>query len=167
MNIVLFSSTMRYALAIAGALFLIVTIVAVKRGRPRFGTFAGVGALAALGALAGEALVALTVRIAAPGAADFNEYRWVFLSPYGRWGFYIGLVVVIAIVVLAWRGSRGAPTWRRATLIGLRGGAAVGALVVLLEPAVELRQVAREPNRIAVLIDDSLSMSLSESPQGP
>ena len=39
-------------------------------------------------------------------------------------------------------------------MIGLRGGAAVGALVVFLEPAVELRQVAREPNRIAVLIDD-------------
>ena len=36
-------------------------------------------------------------------------------------------------------------------MIGLRAGAAVGALVVFLEPAVELRQVAREPNRIAVL----------------
>ena len=40
-------------------------------------------------------------------------------------------------------------------------------MVVFLEPAVELRQVAREPNRIAVLIDDSKSMSLAESPQGP
>ncbi|HUS32891.1 MAG TPA: glutamine amidotransferase, partial [Kofleriaceae bacterium] len=99
--------------------------------------------------------------------ADFNEYRWVFLSPYGRWGFYVGLVIVSAIVLLAWRASRGSSTWRRATLIGLRGAAAVGALVVLLEPAVELRQVAREPNRIAVLIDDSKSMSLAESPQGP
>jgi len=167
MNIVLFSSTMRYALALVGALLLIATIVAVKRGRGRAGTVLGVGALAALGALAGEALVALTVRIAAPGAADFNEYRWVFLSPYGRWGLYIGLVIVGAIVALAWRASRGASTWRRATLIGLRGAAAVGAMVVLLEPAVELRQVAREPNRIAVLIDDSKSMSLAESPQGP
>jgi uncharacterized membrane protein len=167
MNIVLFSSTMRYGLAIAGAVLLIATIIAVKRGRARLGTVLGVGALAALGALAGEALVALTVWIAAPGTADFNEYRWVFLSPYGRWGFYIGLVIVSGIVVLAWRASRGASTWRRAILIGLRGAAAVGALVVLLEPAVELRQVAREPNRIAILIDDSKSMSLAESPQGP
>jgi len=167
MNVALFSATMRWGLAIAGALLLIATIIAVKRGRARIGTVLGVGALAALGALAGEALVALSVRIAAPDTADFNEYRWVFLSPYGRWGFYIGLVIVCGIVVLAWRASRGASAWRRATLIGLRGAAAIGALVVLLEPAVELRQVAREPNRIAVLIDDSKSMALAESPQGP
>jgi uncharacterized membrane protein len=167
MNIVLFSATLRLGLAIGGAVLLIATIIAVKRGRGRLGTVLGVGALAALGALAGEALVALTVRIAAPGTADFNEYRWVFLSPYGRWGFYVGLVIVSGIVVLSWRASRGASTWRRAILIGLRGAAAVGALVVLLEPAVELRQVAREPNRIAVLIDDSKSMSLAESANGP
>ncbi|HTL34554.1 MAG TPA: glutamine amidotransferase [Kofleriaceae bacterium] len=167
MNIVLFSATLRLGLAIAGAVLLLATIISVKRGRARLGTMFGVGALAALGALAGEALVALTVRIAAPGTADFNEYRWVFLSPYGRWGFYIGLVIVSAIVVLAWRASRGSSVWRRAILIGLRGAAGVGALVVLLEPAVELRQVAREPNRIAVLIDDSKSMSLAETAQGP
>ena len=52
-------------------------------------------------------------------------------------------------------------------MIGLRAGAAVGALVVFLEPAVELRQVAREPNRIAILIDDSKSMSLAEDADGP
>ena len=52
-------------------------------------------------------------------------------------------------------------------MIGLRAGAAVGALVVFLEPAVELRQVAREPNRIAVLVDDSASMALAERPGGP
>jgi uncharacterized membrane protein len=52
-------------------------------------------------------------------------------------------------------------------MIGLRAGAAVTALVVFLEPAVELRQVAREPNRIAILIDDSTSMALSEDPHGP
>jgi len=52
-------------------------------------------------------------------------------------------------------------------MIGLRAGAAVTALVVFLEPAVELRQVAREPNRIAILLDDSKSMSLTEDPRGP
>ncbi|MEO8554070.1 MAG: glutamine amidotransferase, partial [Kofleriaceae bacterium] len=84
-----------------------------------------------------------------------------------RLGLYLGGACVVAIVVLAWRASRGASPWRRAAMIGLRGGAALGALVVFLEPAVELRQVAREPNRIAVLIDDSKSMSLAESPNGP
>ncbi|MCW5801953.1 MAG: hypothetical protein KIT31_06160, partial [Deltaproteobacteria bacterium] len=41
------------------------------------------------------------------------------------------------------------------------------ALVVFLEPAVELRQVAREPNTIAVLVDDSRSMGLAEDAGGP
>ena len=114
MNIVLFSSEARYALAAVGVLLLAVTVILIRGGRPRFATMSGVGALTALGALAGEALVALTVRINAPSATDFNEYRWVFLSPYGRWGFYIGLCVVAAIVALAWRASRGSSTAQRA-----------------------------------------------------
>jgi len=165
-SIVLFSTTLRLALAIAGVVLLIATIIAAKRSS-RIAAVLGVGALAALGALAGEGLVALTVRLAAPTSADFNEYRWVFLSPWGRLGLWLGGAAVAAIVALSWRASRGAAPWRRAVMIGLRGAAAVGAMVVFLEPAVELRQVAREPNRIAVLIDDSKSMSLAESAHGP
>jgi uncharacterized membrane protein len=167
MNIVLFSMSSRIAIAIAAVVLVLATLIAVRSGRSRIGAVLGVGALAAIGALVGEGLVALTVRLAAPATADFNEYRWVFLSPYGRWGLYIGVIAVAAIVALSWRSSRGASAWRRATLIGLRGAAAVAAMVVFLEPAVELRQVAREPNRIAVLIDDSKSMSLAENPAGP
>ena len=167
MSISLWPAALRIAFVIAGVLLSLATIIAVKRGRSRIGAALGVGALAAVGALAGEGLVALTVRLAAPGAADFNEYRWVFLSPWGRLGLYLGASAVVAIVALSWRASRGAPAWRRATMIGLRGAAAFGAMVVFLEPAVELRQVAREPNRIAVLVDDSKSMSLAESAQGP
>jgi hypothetical protein len=120
-----------------------------------------------VGALAGEGLIMLTVRLASPRATDFYQYRWVFLSPWGRFGLYLGGSAVAGVVLLAWRASRGASAWRRAIMIGLRGGAATAAMVVFLEPAVELRQVAREPNRIAVLIDDSKSMSLAESSQGP
>ncbi|MBV8755982.1 MAG: hypothetical protein JO257_01825 [Deltaproteobacteria bacterium] len=164
MNIHLFSMTMRWILV--GAAVVLVALTVVGRGR-RLAPLFAVGAVAAVGALAGEGLIALTVRLAAPGQADFNEYRWVFLSPWGRFGLYLGGSAVAGIVLLAWRASRGASPWRRATMIGLRGGAAVAAMVVFLEPAVELRQVAREPNRIAILIDDSKSMSLAESPQGP
>jgi hypothetical protein len=167
MSIALFSSTMRIALAIAALVLALATWLVVRRGHARAGAVLGIGTLAAVGALAGEGLIALTVRLAAPAAASFNEYRWVFLSPYGRWGLYIGLTAVGAIVALSWRASRGSSAWRRAVLVGLRGAAATAAMVVFLEPAVELRQVAREPNRIAVLIDDSTSMSLAESMQGP
>jgi uncharacterized membrane protein len=167
MSIVLFSPLMRVSLAAAAALLIIATIVAVRRGHGGLGALLGVSALIAGGALAAEALIALTVRIAAPGATDFNEYRWVFLAPWGRVGLALGAAALAGIVALSWRASRGAHAWRRALMIGLRAGAAVTALVVFLEPAVELRQVAREPNRIAVLIDDSKSMALSEDPRGP
>src|SRR5262249_56843813 len=82
-------------------------------------------------------------------------------------GLAPGAAGVAGRVGLASRATRGASAWRRAMMIGLRAGAAVTALVVCLEPAVELRQVAREPNRIAVLIDDSKSMALGEDPRGP
>lgn len=167
MNIVLFPPPVRYVLAAASVVLAIATVIAVRRGRGGLGAALGVLALGAGGALVAEALVALTVRIAAPSSAAFNEYRWVLLAPWGRLGLALGVLAVLAIVVLAWRASRGAPAWRRALMIGLRAGAAVGALVVFLEPAVELRQVAREPNRIAILIDDSRSMALAEKAGGP
>lgn len=167
MNIVLFPDLVRYALAIAAVVLGIATVFAVRRGRARAGAALGVTALAAAGSLVAEALVALTVRLAAPSTTDFNEYRWVMLAPWGRIGLAFGGLAVVAIVALSWRGSRGASAWRRATMIGLRAAAAVAALVVFLEPAVELRQVAREPNRIAILVDDSRSMSLAEQPDGP
>jgi uncharacterized membrane protein len=166
-NIVLFSELVRYALAGVAVAMLVATVIAVRRGRGGLGAALGVVTLLSGGALAAEALVALTVRLAAPRATDFNEYRWVMLAPWGRLGLALGGVAVIAIVALSWRASRGAPAWRRATMIGLRAGAAVAAAVVFLEPAVELRQVAREPNRIAIVIDDSRSMALREVATGP
>ena len=167
MNIVLFSETARYILAGLAVLLGLATVLVVRRGYGGLGALLGVAAFLSGGALAAEALVNLTVRLAAPSTTDFNEYRWVMLSPWGRIGMTLGGIAVIAIVALSWRASRGASAWRRATLIGLRTAAAVGALVVFLQPAVELRQVAREPNRIAILVDDSRSMALREKLDGP
>src|ERR1700733_14121336 len=167
MNIVLFSTLVRVSLAAAAVILGVATVVAVRRGHGGLGALLGVAALLSGGALAAEALIALTVRLAAPGATDFNEYRWVFLAPWGRPGLALGAAALAGIVALSWRARRGAHAWRRALMVGLRAGAAVTALVVFLEPAVELRQVAREPNRIAVLVDDSKSMALGEDPRGP
>jgi uncharacterized membrane protein len=126
-----------------------------------------VACLTALGLVAAEGLVALTVRLAAPSTAEFNEFRWVFLAPWRRTGLILGGAAVIAIGLLAWRASRGAPPVRRGFLVALRIGAAGLALLVFLEPAIELRQVAREPNRVAILVDDSRSMALKDDPTGP
>ena len=167
MNVVLFSAIERYALIASAIVLVAATVFAIRRDNGRLGAALGAGALLAVGALVAEGLVALTVRLAAPGTAEFNEYRWVMLAPWGRFGLALGGTAVVGIVVLAWRATRGAQGWRRATMIGLRAGAAAAALVVFLEPAVELRQVAREPNRIAILVDDSRSMGLAEDAKGP
>jgi uncharacterized membrane protein len=119
-------------------------------------------------ALAVEQAIGLLVAHEAPASTDFNEFRWVLLSPWGRTGLVLGLVAVAAIVGLSFHASaRLASPWRRAAMIGLRSGAATAALILFLQPAVELRQVAREPNRIAVIVDDSLSMGLREIGDGP
>ncbi|MCX5742079.1 MAG: glutamine amidotransferase [Proteobacteria bacterium] len=167
MSIALFGTVARYLVIVLALVLGGATVIAVRQGRGRLGALLGLGGLLAIGALVAEALVALTVKLAAPGASDFNEYRWVMLAPWGRLGLALGGAIVIAIVALAWRASRNAAPWRRAMLIGLRAGAAVAALVMFLEPAVELRNVAREPNRVAILIDDSKSMSLAETAGGP
>ena len=81
MMIGLFSSTLRYSIAVAAAVLAIATLIAVKRGNARAGAIFGVATLAAVGALAGEGLIALTIKLATPNASNFNNHRWVFLSP--------------------------------------------------------------------------------------
>jgi hypothetical protein len=151
----------------AAAVALAVAAITLTRRRPTLAGGLLVAAFLLAALIAGEQLVALTVRLAAPDTAEFNEHRWVLLAPWGRLGLALGVVAVAAIGGLAWRASRGAPPWRRGHLVGLRLAAATCALIVFIEPAIELRQVAREPNRIAILVDESRSMSLREDPDGP
>jgi uncharacterized membrane protein len=171
MTIELLDDRLRIALAIAAVVliagaFLVGrrAIARVPRAAASLGLIVAVGCI---GVLAAEALVAVTVRLAAPRAADFNEFRWVFMAPWGRVGLWLGTIAVAAIAGLGWWSTRNLGPWRRAAIVGLRTGAAALALVVFLQPAIELRQVAREPNRVAFLIDDSRSMTLKESPDGP
>jgi uncharacterized membrane protein len=166
MTIALLGWPLRIGLGVAALVFAILA-GAFRRSRPRASSLLLVAAMGAAGLLALEGLIALTVRLAAPHEAEFNEFRWVFLAPWRRTGLVLGLVAFVAIGVLAWRASRGAAPVRRGLMIAFRLGAAGLALTVFLEPAIELRQVAREPNRIAVLVDDSRSMALREDPKGP
>ena len=87
--------------------------------------------------------------------------------PWGLVGLVAGSLAAATVTALGWRASlRVTPLWRRTALIGLRASAACVALILLVQPAVELRQVAREPNRVAIVIDDSRSMELREDPAG-
>lgn len=167
MTIELIDGSVRLALGGAAFLAIVVAFGLWRRGARTPVTVLLCLAFAAAGALAVEGLVALTVRIAAPRTAEFNEFRWVLLAPWRHRGLWLGGAAVVAIAGLAWRASRGAGPARRAALVTLRTAAAAIALVVFLQPAVELRQVAREPNRVAILVDDSRSMALRETPKGP
>lgn len=164
MSVALFSTVTRLALAAAATALVLLAVWLFRRRRPVRGAAAGVLALGALGALAAEGMIAVAVHFGAPNGVDFNEHRWVMLAPWGRFTLLLGGATTVAIIGLSWRATRAAGGWQRAAIVGLRSGAAVAAFVMFVEPAIELRQVAREPNRIAILVDDSLSMALRETP---
>jgi uncharacterized membrane protein len=67
-----------------------------------------------------------------------------------------GFAVAFSAVSLLWERRRG----RAALLLGLRAFAIGVCLVVALQPVLELGQVTRVPNHIAVLVDTSRSMTV-------
>lgn len=155
---------------VAGAVLLagLAFVLGRRPGRGRYAMAAGLGAAVLGGVALTEAMVALALATAAPESADFNEYRWVMMAPWGRLGVILGVAAAVLACALGWWTSRRARTpIERAAMIALRCAASLAALVLFLQPAVELRQVAREPNHVAVLLDESLSMALAEDPNGP
>lgn len=169
MTIEILTNTQRLLLLAAVPVFAVAAFI-LRRREQRGSLIVAATVIAAIsaGALVAEQLVSLIIDVAAPPMSDFNQYRWVIMAPWGTLGLVFGVSVVAAIVVLSWRGTAMIVSpWRRSILISLRCGAAAAALVLFLEPAIELRQVAREPNRIAILIDDSRSMSLKDDKDGP
>jgi uncharacterized membrane protein len=132
------------------------------RRRPNWSIAATLVAIAAGLAVALERLVTWAIGAAAP-RLDFNEWRWVLLGPWGVTGLVLGGLAAVATVVLAILGSaRERRPWRRGLIIGLRAAAVACALVVFLQPALEMRHVTREPNHVAVVVDASRSMGLAE-----
>ncbi len=110
-----------------------------------------------------ERVTAILVRAAAPDSVDFNEYHWVFLSPWGRTALVLALICACVTLVLTAISTRASHRpWRWWFIVAMRAAALAVALVLFLQPAVELRQVAREPNHVAILIDDSASMELAD-----
>ena len=98
----------------------------------------------------------------------YDEWRVVSLAPWGRVGQIAALLCGCIIVVFAWRALRHDERWsRRWILLALRLGAVTAALVLFFEPAVRLQNVTRLPNHVAVLVDGSESMRLSEKPGEP
>ncbi len=166
-EIALLSPVLR--LIIVGVAVVLLGIALVLRWRKLPGglPLAVIG-LAGLILLAAERAIALVVTGAAPAGAAYNEWRWVVSAPWGRLGMAVGALAAMVTIWFSWRGTAREPVmWRRVLLVSLRAGACGAALILFLEPALELRHVTREPNHVAILVDDSRSMALGEKKDGP
>ncbi len=154
-------------LAALGGFALVAALSRWRRGPTGLTVATASAALVLALALVGERLVAWNVSSSVPPGDAFNEWRWVLSAPWGRAGIIAGIAVAAATVLLSFFGTRRETRpGRRALLVSLRAGACGAALILFLEPALELRHVTREPNHIAFLVDDSRSMGLAETPGG-
>ncbi|MCC6808205.1 MAG: hypothetical protein IT381_12340 [Deltaproteobacteria bacterium] len=88
----------------------------------------------------------------------YNDWAFISQSPLNGWVLAVAAVVTLAIVtmsVLAYlRAGR-----RYLVLGALHVVAALSVLIVVVQPALDLRAVTRIPGRIAFVIDDSQSMA--------
>ncbi len=79
-------------------------------------------------------------------------------------GSIAGVVAAVVLAgLLAWLGLRGTTSrWRRFLLIALRGSALLLVGMLLLEPALQRRRLKPLQRRVALLVDASESMGVSE-----
>ncbi len=97
-----------------------------------------------------------------------REWALVWGGPWSRAGIALAVLATIAaLAISAWTYRRLRRPWPRALLIALRALALGGALLLFLQPALDLRKVRLGRNHVAVLVDDSRSMELSDQPGGP
>jgi uncharacterized membrane protein len=100
---------------------------------------------------------------------DYNDWRIGLgvASHFGRAAVALlvaAAALAVALSALALIEERRARGW---LLLALRAAGVLACLVTALEPTVELRQVTRVPNRVAVLVDASRSMEVRPPDGGP
>ena len=98
----------------------------------------------------------------------FQDWQLVLLSPWGSLGL-LGAVacVVLALALAFYSLRRQRRIGVRVLLFLLRLLAVVALLMLVLQPALQLRSVTLIPNHVALLLDLSRSMMVHERKQGP
>ncbi len=91
---------------------------------------------------------------------DFNQIDLLFLGDFGVWVLILLGLLGAAVLGLSWYDLRDMSPLRRGVLVGLRLLVYAIAVVLLLEPAVELKHVTKIKNHVAVLVDTSRSQTL-------
>jgi len=158
----------RAAVGVTALVLFVAAYVAHRLGARRPAAALAAGAMIALGLVAVEQLTRLVAASATDGTVAFNDHRWIVLAPWGRMGLVAGCIAATMTALLSWYATAAiASPWHRGAIIALRTGVAATALVLFVQPALELRQVVHEPNHIAVLVDVSASMALHDTPDAP
>src|SRR5579859_2884525 len=98
----------------------------------------------------------------------YSRGQFALLGAWPKW--MLVLLILIAAVGLAWlirsRLAQAAPvmrSWRAWIIWGLQTLLAAVLLVLLWHPAITVAELKKQQNIIAVLVDDSRSMSISEN----
>ena len=94
---------------------------------------------------------------------DYNEGEFLFLGNWGPPFLWLFGVIAVALIVLTWLDLSELSIRRRLLLVILRAFTLIAAIVLLLEPALELKHVTRVKNHVVVLLDASRSQSLETS----
>ncbi|TVR01218.1 MAG: hypothetical protein EA398_10285 [Deltaproteobacteria bacterium] len=95
-----------------------------------------------------------------PTGTTHSESELLFTGTMAPGWLLVLAVAAVGILVLTWLDLRGMRGSRTATILALRAIVLGTLLVLLLEPAVELRDVRRVPNHVAVVVDQSESHGL-------
>ncbi len=99
--------------------------------------------------------------------ATFEDWKLVLLSPWGTTGLALAAVGIAAALALSIWSLRKQQRWSvRLLLAALRALALAGVLLLVLQPAIQLRSVTRIPNHLALLLDRSRSMGVREAEGG-
>jgi uncharacterized membrane protein len=101
-------------------------------------------------------------------AAIFSKGQFVLLSGWPHWLLY--LLIVAAAAALAWlirrhmaQAAAGMKGWHAAVIWALESLLAALVLFVVWQPAIVIAELKPQQNIIAVLVDDSRSMSIADS----
>ncbi|MBI2374026.1 MAG: hypothetical protein HYV07_08510 [Deltaproteobacteria bacterium] len=105
----------------------------------------------------------LIARVLAPDAAPgaFNDFRLVTGTSLPVWAIVLFAVLLFGSIGASALGLRRLSIRRRVLVLGLRTLAAALVLALVCLPEIELRAVSRVRSRVAIVIDDSRSMSLA------
>lgn len=90
----------------------------------------------------------------------YNESQFLFLGDWRPGWLMFFAMLALLVLALTWFDLREMPPVRRRLLLGLRAFVLLMGIFLAAEPALELREVSRIPNHIAVLFDDSASGQL-------